>query len=208
MTTSECACGCGRPAPGAALAPQCAAALRAALRRLPALDRDLEDHLNPLRTGFRMQEEGKGEGLPYHEPAAECRSQIRHDLEYWTAQVLRARRPGQCLPGTGVPAMAGWLCGQVAWIAGRPWSADMLAALAADCGRARALLDPMPRAQIPIGRDARCPQCTARGSLLAIVFQADGDRRPAQIECTRCDQVWDTTQWHRLGHVILQQKAA
>lgn len=202
---NECACGCGHKAPNAALSPHCTADLRRDLRRLPALDRDLEALMDPRRT-ITYGSGGSEGGLPFHEPAAECRSQVAHDLAYWAAMVARARQ--LAAPSPTVAGMAGWLCGQASWIAGRPWSADMLAALAADCGRARALLDPMPRAQIPIGRDARCPQCTAKGSLLAIVFQADGDRRPAQIECTRCDHAWDTTQWLKLGHVILQQKAA
>lgn len=204
MTSTECACGCGRPAPGAALAPQCAAALRRDLRRLPALDRDLEDHLNPLRTGFRMQEEGKGEGLPYHEPAAECRSQIAHDLRWWTAMVSHGRQ--LTLPDLAVPAMAGWLCGQVPWIAGRPWSADMLAALSADCGRARALLDPLRRAVIPL--PGCCPQCGSAGTMTATVPKDDGDLRPSVITCGGCGHAWDTTQWQRLGHVLLQQREA
>lgn len=204
MTTPECACGCGRPAPGAALSPQCAAALRSALRRLPALDRDLEALMDPRRT-MAYGSSGSEGGLPYHEPAAECRSQISHDLRWWTAMVT-AGRPSGTWPQLTVPAMAGWLHGQAWWIAGRPWSADMLAALAADCGRARALLDPMRRAVIDI--PGRCPECDASGSMTATVPKDDGDQRPSVITCAGCGHAWDTTQWLKLGHVLLQQREA
>lgn len=202
MTAAECACGCKRPAPNAALSPPCTADLRRDLRRLPALDRDLEALMDPRRT-ITYGSGGSEGGLPYHEPAAECRSQIAHDLAYWAAMVSGARQVAA--PSVTVAAMAGWLCGQVQWIAGRPWSADMLAALAADCGRAWALLDPLRRATIPL--PGSCPQCGASGTMRAVVYQDEGDLRPSVITCP-CGAAWDTTQWYRLGIILSRQKAA
>lgn len=203
MTAPECACGCGHKAPNSALSPQCAAALRSGLRRLPALDRDLEALMDPRRA-MACGSGGSGGGLPYHQAAGECRSQIAHDLAYWTAMVAGLRQ--LAAPSVIVAGMAGWLCGQVPWIAGRPWSADMLAALSADCGRARALLDPLRRAVV--GIPGRCPECDASGSMTATVPKDDGDLRPSVITCGGCGHAWDATQWLKLGHVLLQQKAA
>lgn len=202
MTAAECACGCKRPSPNAALSPQCTADLRRDLRRLPQLDRDLEALMDPRRT-ITYGSSGSEGGLPYHEPAAECRSQIAHDLRWWTGMVTSGR-PGARRPGTAIAAMAGWLCGQAQWIAGRSWSADMLAAMAADCGRAHALLDPLRRAVIPL--PGSCPHC-GNPAMVATVWQDEGDLRPSVITCP-CGAAWDTTQWYRLGIILSRQKAA
>ena len=203
MTAAVCASGCGQPSPGAAICRDCTAMLRRDLRRLPQLDRDLEALMDPRRT-ITYGSGGSGGGLPYHEPAAECRSQVAHDLRYWAAQVTMARQ--LTAPAVTIAAMAGWLCGQVPWIAGRPWSADMADALAADAGRAMALLDPLRRARIQL--PGSCPQCGASGAMAATVYQDEGDLRPSVIGCAGCGHQWDTTQWLRLGHVILQQQKA
>lgn len=191
-------------APHAFLCHPCRAGLRRDLRRLPALDRDLEDLLDPRRSGASRG--SGGDGLPYHEQAAECRSQIAHDLGYWTRQVLAERQPS-AWPVRSLPAMAGWLAAQAPWAAYRPWAGDMAGAFAANRGRAMALIDPRPVAGIPIPRDVSwCPRCGATGTLAASVYQSPGDLRSSLIACTGCGHEWDATQWLRLGKTIIQWK--
>ena len=190
--------------PGASVCAACKTGLRRDLRRLPGLDRELGAALE--RTGRGRRGGGDG-GLPYHEPAAECMSQIRHDLAWWAARVLAERQPGHC-PVPQVPALCGWLSGWVTWIAGRRWAGDMCGALAADRGRAIALLDPMPAAVIPIPAESSwCPRCGARGGLSAVVWQHEGDRRASYVTCAACLHEWDAVQWLRLGRDILNHFA-
>ena len=154
---------------------------------------------------------GGGDGLPYHEPAAECRSQIRHDLAWWTARIAAER--GFTPPVTMAPAditaielaaMAGWITGQLRWLTFRPWAGEIAAAMAADRGRAMALIDPMPRADIPIPAEYNwCPACQESGALYAVIYQSPGDRRPSMVACGSCLHEWDTVQWMRLGRNIL-----
>jgi len=184
--------------PGGTLCPACKAGLRRDLRRLPALDAALEDAL-----AWGRGSGGDGSGPGYNEPAAECRSQIAHDLAFWARQVIGEREP-DCCPLPRTAALCGWLAGWVPWIAGRRWAPDMCGALAADRGRAVALLDPMPAAVIPIPAEVNwCPRCGAGGGLTAVVRRHEADRRPSLVECGCCGHGWDTVSWLRLGRDIL-----
>jgi hypothetical protein len=196
-----------RPAePGAHLCPPCKAGLRSDLRRLPLLDRNLEGLLDPRRSGACGH--GDGTGLPYHEPAAECRSQIDHDLRVWVWRILDEREPSSC-PVLTLPAMAGWLSGWVTWASRRTWAGEMAAAFADDRSRAVALLDPRPRADIPIPADCNhCPRCGHDGCLWATVYQAADDRRPSVVTCWNCEHEWAAVEWLRLGKTILAWRDA
>lgn len=188
-------------APHARLCHPCRAALRRDLRRMPVLDGSLEDLLDPRRSGTGHGGSG-GDGLPYHEQAAECRSQIRHDLEVWVLRITGERQP-DAWPARTVPAMAAWLAGWSPWCAYRPWAGDMAGAFAADRGRAMALIDPHPAAAIPIPRDVSwCPRCGASGTLTATVYQSEGDLRESVIACTACAHEWEPSQWMRLGKTL------
>lgn len=196
------------------LCKPCRLGLSRDLHRLPALDRDLEQLLDPRKGASPVR--GGGGGLPYHEPAAECRSQIRHDLAWWTARIADERgfdppvttEPRDCGP-VELAAMAGWITGQLRWCTFRPWAGDLAAAMAGDRGRAMALIDPMPRAEIPIPPEySWCPSCRETGALYATIYQADGDRRPSMVTCGSCLAEWDTVQWMRLGRTILTWASA
>lgn len=191
-----------RAAPHASLCHDCTSRLRSDLRRLPSLHAELAGLLDPRRASGPGT--GSGAGLPYHEPASEAMSQIAHDAEYWTMVVLAERQPPAC-PVRSLPVMLGWLAGQVTWCSFRPWAGDMAGALAADAGRARAVLDPMPTAVIALPTAMNwCPGCGERGLLSATVPQCDGDRRPSLVACGGCGREWDTTQWLRLGRDIIR----
>lgn len=191
-------------APHAVLCRPCTARLRRDLRVLPHLYASLGDLLDPRRASGPGT--GSGTGLPYHEPAAETMSQIAHDAGYWTAAVLAERRPDIC-PARTVPAMCGWLAGQVTWASYRPWAGDMAGALASDRARAFAVLDPLPRADIPVPRAMNwCPACREPGRLTAVVSQDETDRRPSMVWCGACGREWDTTQWLRLGRDIVRHR--
>ncbi len=190
---------------GSRLCHPCLARLRSHLRALPALHALMTASLDPRRAGYIGV---NGGGLPYNEPAAECASQIRHDLRMLCTWVLAERAPASC-PVPQVPAMAGWLHGWTPWIAGRSWAPDAAGAIAADTGRARALLDPMPCSLIPIPADVNwCPRCGQAGGLSAFVWQHPADRRPSGVECGRCEHWWDTPQWLRLGRDIIRHVTA
>lgn len=191
-------------APHANLCRSCAAWLRRDLRRLPGLHASLGELLDPRRA--HGPGTGSGAGMPYHEPAAECRSQLAHDAEFWTALVLSERQPNIC-PVRTVPAMCGWLAGQVGWAVYRPWAGDMAGAFLDGARRAAAVLDPMPRADIPLPRTMNwCPGCREHGRLTAVVSQDEADRRPSLVWCGGCGREWDTTQWLRLGRDIIRER--
>ena len=188
------------------LCAACKAGLRRDLHRLPALDRDLEQLLDPRRAGGAGH--GDGTGLPYHDAASECRSQIRHDLGWWISLVLEERQPGSC-PVRTLPAMTGWLSGWVTWASHREWAGDLAAAMAANRSRAMAIIDPMPRAEIPIPADCNyCPRCGHTGCLFATVYQSAGDRRQSLVTCGNCLHEWDAVQWLRLGQTIIAWRDA
>lgn len=189
-------------APHAVLCRPCASWLRRDLRNLPRLHADLAGLLDPRRA--HGPGTGSGGGLPYHEPASECMSQMAHDAEFWTLQVIREREPAMW-PVRTLPAMCGWLAGQAGWIMYRPWAGDMAGAVLADARRATAVLDPMPRADIPLPCSMNwCPACRERGRLTAVVSQEERDRRPSMVWCGACGKEWDVTQWLRLGRDIVR----
>jgi hypothetical protein len=187
--------------PGARLCRPCLAGMTRDLRRLPALYAGLAELLDPRVTGDGG---GAGDGLPYNDAAAEAMSQVRHDLQVWTRQVITERQPA-AWPVPTVPALAGWLAGQARWASFRPWAGDMAGALASDRGRAVALLDPRPAVRIAIPAALnRCPRCGTAGGMSAVVYTGPVDPRPSLVACAGCGHEWDATQWLRLGHDILR----
>jgi hypothetical protein len=187
--------------PGARLCRPCLAGMTRDLRRLPALYAGLGELLDPRVTGDGG---GQGDGLPYNDSASECMSQIRHDLQVWAHQVITERQP-TAWPVLSVPVLAGWLAGQARWASFRSWAGDMAGALAADRGRAVALLDPRPALRIPVPAALnRCPRCGAAGGMAAVVYTGPGDPRPSLVTCAGCSHEWDTTQWLKLGRDILR----
>lgn len=186
-------------APHAWLCRPCAAGLRRDLHRLPALYAGLGELLDPRRSGPGT---GDGDGLPYHDPASECMSQIRRDLRFWANWIIEVRQPS-AWPVPMVAAMAGWLAGHADWVPYWEHAGDMAGAMAADRGRAVALLDPHPSAAIAIPPGYRCPRCGVLGALSAVVYRED-DRRPSMVTCGGCGHGWDATQWLRLGRDIMR----
>jgi hypothetical protein len=193
--------------PGARLCRPCLSGLGRDLRRLPALYAGLAELLDPRVSGDGG---GAGDGLPYNDAAAECMSQVRHDLQVWARQVTAERQA--TAPAPSVPALCGWLAGQARWASFRGWAGDMAGALAADRGRAVALLNPRPavRIEIPAAQN-RCPRCGVAGGLAAVVYTGPVDPRPSLVGCSGCGYEWDATQWLKLGRDILrisEEKAA
>jgi len=188
----------------AALCRPCRTGLAWDLRRLPGLHADLEQ--------LPAAGDGDGSGLPFSEPAADCRSQIRHDLAYWARHVTGLR-------GTGappvqedgwstrpVPVLAGWLAGQVTWCSFRDWAPDMAGALNADRARAQALLDPWVTKQFEIpGADGICLHCPGR--VAVTVYASDGDRRRSFIGCPGCGVRWEPEQWMSYGRQVIRRRS-
>lgn len=154
---------------------------------------------------------GDGTGLPFHEPAAECRDQIRRDLTWWCVEITGLRgldAPPVLLPGWAdhpVPVMAGWLHGQVTWASFRGFAPDMAGAISDDRRRAAALLDPrvVRRFVIP-GRDGICLAC-GEGRIEATVFGEDDRRRPF-IACLGCGERWLGEQWLKYGEAVIRRR--
>lgn len=190
--------------PHAHLCRPCKVTLKRDLHRLVALDHDLEQMLNPQSGGNGGGHgSGNGEGLPYHAPAAECQSQIKHDLGVWVRWISSERTPDNC-PVRTVAAMAGWITGQLRWCTFRPWSGDMAEAFASNRATAMAIIDPKPRAEITIPAELNyCPRCTAVGTLAATIYQAPGDKRESVVACGACEYDWPVTSWLRLGKTII-----
>ena len=170
--------------PHAKLCLPCERGLARDLRRLPALHASLE-HI-PATGG------GDGTGLPFSEPAADCRSQITHDVQWWTFRVMAVRHASP----TGeawhtLPAMCGWLHGQVTWCSFRDWAPDMAGAISADRARAVALLDPWVTKTFELpGADGVCLECAA-GRMVVTVYVYAADSRKSFIGCTACPARWE-----------------
>jgi hypothetical protein len=81
----------------------------------------------------------------------------------------------------------------------------MAGAVAADRGRAVALLNPrsVVRITVPAALN-RCPRCEAAGGLAAVVYTGPVDPRPSLVTCGGCGHEWDATQWLKLGRDILR----
>jgi hypothetical protein len=173
--------------PAAWLCAPCRRHLQRHLRRIPGLYAQLD--LTPARTpgGGR----GHGDGLPYSDPVSECRSQIRHDLRYWTMHIATTRRCGY--PQFTIPAMAGWLSGHVTWASFRDWAGDMAGAISSDHGRAMWLLDPRHVVRI----ERRTMRCGCGGQL---TFTISDDESLA--ECRSCGTVWEPAEWMRLRRTM------
>lgn len=180
--------------PYATLCGGCKLRLSRDLRRLPHLHTELASVI-PGRGHGR----GTGDGLPYDDGASECRSQIEHDLRYWTAEAAADRHTTVTV--TTVAAMAGLLYGAVQWMIYRAWCADLASAISDVRTHATALLDPWITRRFPVPH-AACPQCSA-GTLTVTVYASDGDRRRSHVECAGCGESWLPEQWTRLGQRIL-----
>lgn len=180
------------------LCRSCRLRLSRHLRRLPALYASLD--VTPGRAHGRGR--GTGDGLPYDDAISECRSQIRHDLSWWTRQCATDRR--QPVSAATVPAMAGYLSGSVRWMVFRSWAGDVAGAMAAVTGQALALLDPWPSSRFPA--HAACPDCEA-GELMVTIY-GEQDKRRSVVECDSCEAAWLPEQWVRLGRRILSGAAA
>ena len=180
------------------LCKPCRLGLLSDLRRLPRLHAELDQV--PARG------DGDGSGLPFSEPASECRSQIEHDLTHWSLRLIELRTGAP--PSWHVSAMAGWLAGQVTWCSFRDWAPDMAGAFSADRSRALALLDPWvtKRFEIP-GALGVCLACTG-AQVCVTVYASDGDRRRSFIGCPGCGQVWEPEQWLSYGQRVIRRREA
>lgn len=146
-----------------------------------------------------------GDGLPYNDAVSECRSQIRHDLSWWTRTIAEDRN---CeLPVLTTASMAGFILA-AKWVVYRGFAGELADVTAANAGRAMALLDPWitRRFDIP-GTDGRCLTCDY-GRLQVTVYASDGDKRRSFVACSHCDHSWLTEQWTRLGEQIIARRAA
>ena len=191
-------------APHAHLCHPCRGRLRTALRRLPVLHAELGRHLDGNHPGGGGR--GHGDGLPYSDPVSEIRSQITHDLTWWTRHVVAIRECDP--PGVTVAATAGFLTGCLPWVIYRDWAGDLAGAITSDHGRAMAILDPWVTRRFPLPRaTGKCPACHA-GQLWVTVYASDGDKRRSNTECDTCGEIWLPEQWTRLGQQILRHMKA
>ena len=195
-----------RAEPHATLCRPCRLGLSRDLRRLPGLHAGLQ-HIPATRGG-------DGTGLPFSEPAADCRSQIEHDLTWWARRVMDLR--GQDAPSVlaygwpqhPIAVMAGWLAGQVTWCGFRDWAPDMAGAFSADRARAVALLDPWVCKRFPIpGPEGICLHCPGRVSVT--IFASEGDRRRSFVACDSdggCGARWEPEQWASYGRQVIRRR--
>lgn len=191
--------------PAAYLCRSCETGLRRDLHALPRLHANLEELLDPRRGNAGTHGYGNGDSLPYHEAAAECMSQIRHDTGVWVKWVIGERQP-DAWPVPALPVMCGWLGGHARWASFRPWAGHMAGAFAADRGRAVALLNPRPVSSFPL--PGTCPRCGTIRGLSAVIYHDPGDPRPSLVTCGGCGYVWDGTMMLKLGRDILRAQAA
>ena len=189
----------------------CRRGLSRDLRRLPSLHADLEHLL--ATTGSHGH--GDGTGLPFNDPASECRSQIRHDLTHWCQRITHIRELDAPPPMQGdhwaaspVAAMCGWLHGQVTWCTFRDWAGDMAGAITDNANQARRLIDPYVTKEFEIpGADGLCLAC-GTGRMVATIYASDGDRRRPQLACQLCGETLAPEQWLRYGERVIQRREA
>lgn len=200
--------------PHAHLCLTCRSRLRRHLQWLPRLWAELGE--------LPGRGEGDGSGLPFSEPAMECRGQIRHDLTYWAMEITRIRGDdapppqihGDMWSARPVFAMAGWLAGQVSrshadpgWICYRDWAPHMAGTFADDHARARQLVDPRVVKRIePPGDRGVCLNCPAR--ILVTVYVDDDDPRRSFIGCPGCGERWEPEQWMSYGRQVIRRREA
>ncbi|HEY5985594.1 MAG TPA: hypothetical protein VIV12_04310, partial [Streptosporangiaceae bacterium] len=188
----------------------CRRGLAADLRRLPSLHHSLEQALGTQRPGAR----GNGSGLPVNEPVADCRSQIRHDLTWWCRHVTAERglgAPPVLTDGwaTGpVLVMCEWLLGQVTWCSFRDWAGDMAGAMAADRGKAVALLQPFVVKRFAIsGPDGMCLDC-GQARLETTIYATRDDRRWSFFGCPACGARVTLDQWAAYERRLIERRKA
>lgn len=136
--------------------------------------------------------------LPIDDRLADLRSQVLHDLDWWTgehAEQLRVARPAT----RTVHQAVAWLARHIDWSAAQPFAGEYVAVLTELRARIRRAVDlPAPR-RTDVGpcvehdRGRRCP-----GRLFTIA-RDPGDPVPVVIQCDTCTAAYDSARWKRLG---------
>ncbi|MFC7265989.1 hypothetical protein [Streptomyces lutosisoli] len=194
--TSRQAAGNGRhlAAAGGRLCPACRERLSVELGRLPELyeacgrrlDGRSSDPSRPKTSG------GPLPGMAFNAGAAEARTEILGVLGSWAGAVVKERRAPA--PRRAVLPLAAFLDRHLDWLAGHDAAGEFSGEVARLVRRARRVVDPEVRHQVPIGACVE-PGCT--GSLAAVV-RPQQPQLPAVIRCDRDPaHLW-------LGHEWLQ----
>jgi hypothetical protein len=139
--------------------------------------------------------------LPINPAVAELRDRISGAMASW-ARIHVEEMPATA-PHNAAPVIVGaWLARYTDWSADQPWAGEYVAELVELYGRARRLIDlPAPR-RTQVGP---CPQrsdgkrCT--GTLWSNIRE-ERDPRPSEVFCDACGEIWDSTQWLRLGQRV------
>lgn len=181
-------------AAGSRLCPVCRERLSAELGRLPELYEacgrrlagSTSDPARPKTSG------GPLPGMAFNAGAAEARTEILGVLGSWAGAVVKERRAPA--PRRAVLPLAAFLDRHLDWLAGHDAAGEFSAEVARLVRRARRVVDPEVRHQVPIGACVE-PGCT--GSLAAVV-RPQQPQLPAVIRCDRDPaHLW-------LGHEWLQ----
>ncbi|MGI5456670.1 hypothetical protein ACQEWB_26600 [Streptomyces sp. CA-249302] len=180
---------------GGRLCPACHERLAAELGRLPGLyeacgrrlDGRTSDTTRPRTSGGPLPG-----GMPFNAGAAEVRAEVLGVLGSWAGAVVKERRVTP--PRRAVLPLAAFLHRHLDWLAGHDAAGEFSDEVARLVRRARRVVDPEIRHQVPIGGCVE-PGCT--GSLAAVV-RPQQPQLPAAIRCDRDPaHLW-------LGHEWLQ----
>lgn len=220
---STCATGCGRPTERM-LCGRCLGVLRADLGDVGWLDEQLELVLSK-QVALTEQAGGRSAEtpLPLARGALKARSVLRNRLVGWVRD-LRGDEPaitgpvcqrcdhGSCaairwfdLPADTLPMMAAWLMCREDDIAMHQAADELAGEIREAVGYAARIVDlPANRTTFAVGP---CPDVSCPGEV-RVFIPAERSDTEARMECGACAQVWEPSQWSRLGKRILARRGA
>ncbi|SEF05157.1 OvmZ protein [Streptomyces sp. Ag109_O5-10] len=171
----DCRRRCGR------ICVRCLDRIDGGLRTLLDLYRESDQALVPGAPVLRERVSGSRAtvGIVLDERTLALRARAAEVMALW-ARLVVDERAGARPADRGVPALVGFLRGQLSWFAGHPAGADLdeeLAELLTDFGH---LLGPGPVRRFALGACTR-PECA--GTLYGVLPADGGDRVPDQVAC-------------------------
>lgn len=200
---STCATGCGRPTERM-LCGRCLGVLRADLGDVGWLDEQLELVLSK-QVALTEQAGGRSAEtpLPLARGALKARSILRNRLVSWCRDLSETH--GHDLPADTLPMMAAWLMCREDDIAMHQAAEELVGEIREAVGYAARIVDlPANRTTFAVGP---CPDVSCPGEV-RVFIPAERSDTEARMECGACAQVWEPSQWSRLGKRIMARKGA
>lgn len=220
---STCATGCGRPTERM-LCGRCLGVLRADLGDVAWLDEQLELVLSK-QVALTEQAGGRSAEtpLPLGRGALKARSVLRNRLVGWVRDMadpqpvsgpvcVRCEHPSCALirwslwPQDTLPDMAVWLMMRESEIAMHSAAKEIHGEIREAVGYAARIVDlPANRTTFAVGP---CPAVSCPGEVRVFIPAERDQTASARMECGGCGQVWEPSQWSRLGKRILARRGA